>query len=112
MSVNPLQKSKNFLYFLLDENITKKQIQTVLFNTTSNHLLAISEIFLNLLENKYLKLSYSVKTFISKHKRLLTKFSASFKKGSLQRKIIKRHYKVIYSILKKTQKTINSSINK
>ena len=107
-----LKVSAHFFYFLLDKNTSKNQIAPVLINATKAQLLGISEIFLNLLENKTIKLSPTISSLINKHKKLLSTFSSSFRKERVQRQFVRKHFKLIYLILKRTEKIIYFELDK
>ena len=57
-----IKQSKSFFNFLLDKHTTKKQIHFVLTNLAHIHLESVTELIYNLLENKFIKISPSLKS--------------------------------------------------
>lgn len=107
-----LSQSEYFFNFLFDSNTSKKLIRFNLINCSDIHLRAIIEIFHNLLTNNYLKIPPSFKKIIQKNQVVLQRFISVTKSFSLQRKIIRRHYKAVFHILIKARQIILSALNK
>ena len=107
-----IKQSKSFFNFLLDKHTTKKQIHFVLTNLAHIHLESVTELIYNLLENKFIKISPSLKSVIKKHKNILVKFISSIKKSLyLQRKILKKYYKIFYYIIRLSKNTLLLAIH-
>lgn len=103
-------RNKHFFHFILDKNSPKHQIIFILLNLSTSQLQSISEVLYNLLNNKNIKLSPSLKRLINTHKELLKTFVSNFNKNFfLQRKLLTKKYKQIFSVLHKAQKIILQS---
>jgi len=100
MMSKTLKKSECFLRFILDPLGCTKQIKFILLNSSSIQLEVLTEIFHNILKNQN-KFNFKVRKLIRKRKRLLTKFSSSFRKNNtkLQKKILINNFKIILHIL-------------
>jgi len=95
-----LKKSECFLRFILDPLGCKKQIRYILHNISSIQLGVLTEIFHNILKNQHL-FGSSVKRLIQKRKKLLNKFTSSFKQKSdkKQKQILLSNIKIFLNIL-------------
>ena len=102
-----VKQSKFYFHFLFDKNITKKQVQSILTNPAHTHLESLIEIIYNLLENKYIKLTPSLKNTIKKYNIILKKFVKTTTKSLLiQKKILKKHFRLFYYIIRQSRKFI------
>lgn len=110
MRLNIIAENIFFFQFLLDSKTTKEQKYYSLINTSNEQLKAIIEILYNLINNHHLELTTSLKQTIKRNNTLLTKFSSSHKVLYHKRKLIKRHYRIIYLILSQAKHIISQII--
>jgi len=102
-----IKQSKSFFNFILDKNTSKKQIQYIFMNLDHIHLESIIELIHNLLENNFIKLTPSLKSIIKKFKNILIKFTSSLTKTlSVQKKLLRKHFRLIYYIIHKSKNII------
>lgn len=103
-------RNTHFFKFILDKNTPKNQIIFILLNLSRLQLQGISEVLYNIVKNKYIKLSPSLKRLIKKHESLLKTFISSFNKNfTLQRKLLASKYKQIFNILHQVQDIISQT---
>lgn len=107
-----LSKSESFFNFIFDPNTSKKLVRFNLINCTEIHLRAVIEIFHNLITNEFIKVPTLVKSLIQQNKKVLRKFIIITKNLSIQRKIIKRYYKLIFHILIKSKEILFLALNR
>lgn len=111
MFIMKLKQSKSFFNFLLDKNSTEKQIYFLFIHPSQVHLESIIELIHNLLENKSIKISPLLKGNIKKHRKILVKFTSSVKKSLLmQKKILKKYFRLFYVIIYQSRNIISLAL--
>jgi len=113
MLVMKLKQGKSFFNFIFDKNTSKEQIRFILCNPTPTHLQSIIEVVYNLLENNFIKVPLSVERKLKQHSHFLSTFILlkERKKLTLPKKILRKHFRLIFFILYKSKKLISRALD-
>lgn len=106
-----VKQCKHFFLFLLDKNTTQKQIYYILQNPAEIHIQGIIELIHNLLENTFIKLTPSLKSKINQYGTILKSFTIISKTHLNQKRLLKKHFRLFYYLMRKSRNIISLAIS-
>ena len=103
-----VKRVEYFIYLLI--KTSKNQARALLETATTDQILGISEVFLNLIENN-IPLSKKIQTILKKHKGLFQKLGSRKLPEKSKYKLVCKHWKLVWSLLTEAKKILHQLLS-